>query len=87
MDASETSALGADDSDKGRWPRLIVGIASGLLVAPVVLIAFTLAMLPALPIVLVLGLAVGWSDWVGEREEEEEKAGLGAGPNHWQLSR
>jgi hypothetical protein len=57
----------------GRVAMLFVGIATMVALAPVVGMVLAFAILPALPIVLAIGLVLGPMNWLEDRLEEAER--------------
>jgi uncharacterized membrane protein len=57
-----------------RWPKVLVGIAAFILLTPVMAMVLVFAVIPALPIALMLGTILGPMNLIskGDREEENE---------------
>jgi hypothetical protein len=56
------------------WPKVLIGIATFLLLSPVIGMVLVFAVLPALPLALLVGSVLGPMNLFpnGEREEEDE---------------
>ena len=60
--------------EPARWPKVLIGIATFILLTPVMGMVLVFAVLPALPIVLMIGTVLGPMNLLakGDREEENE---------------
>ncbi|HEY8088627.1 MAG TPA: hypothetical protein VIF09_12300 [Polyangiaceae bacterium] len=70
-----------DETSRGvRVFRVLLGVAAGVALMPVVGMILVFALLPALPIVLAIGAVLGPMNWIEEKEEEAEHR---FGHHHW----